>query len=104
MGHYGTITCGDSTMAHCHELTYISNWCLPSFVISSSCTVLLLLCFLVNIYNSMHNSTGRLRRKVTFAIASFKKGSGLVFEGGSAHTVNWEIFHYMKFLLENFSC
>ena len=31
VGHYGTITCGDSAMALCHELTYISNWCLPSF-------------------------------------------------------------------------
>ena len=50
----------------------------------------------------MYNSIGRLRRKVTFAITSFKKGSGLVFEGGSAYTVNWEIFIISNFRWKNF--
>ena len=80
--------CSDSAMPllSCTCLCNNSKWCLavPSFVSPSSCTVLLLRCFLLNITAcTAAQLDGRtFERRAPFATTSSKKGSGRIFEGG----------------------
>ena len=63
--------CCDSSMPllSCTCLCNNSKWCLLSFVSPSSCTVVLLQCFLLNIYNST------LRHKVVGILSKEKDPS-----------------------------
>ena len=56
----------------------------PSFVSPSSCTVLFLCCFLLNITacTAAQLSGHTFERRAPFATTSFKKGGGSIFEGG----------------------
>ena len=59
----------------CSCLCNNSKWCLPSFVSPSSCTVLLLCCFLLNITACTAAQLGgcTFERRAPFATTSFKK-------------------------------
>ena len=79
-------TCSDSALPllSCACFTDNSKWCLPSFVSPSSCTVLLLRCFLLNILHALlHKWVGVLSRvKHPLQQLHSKKGGGRIFEGG----------------------
>ena len=78
--------CSDSAMSllSCACLCNNSKWCLLSFVSPSSCTVLLLCCFLLNITACTAAQSGgcTFERRAPFATTVFKKGCGQIFEGG----------------------
>ena len=79
-------TCSDSAMPllSCAYLCNNSKLCLPSFVSPSSCTVLLLGCFLLNITACTAAQLGghTFERRAPFAATSLKKGVGRIFKGG----------------------
>ena len=83
--------CSDSAMPllSCACLCNNSKWCLPSFVSPSSCTVLFLHCFLLNITvcTAAQLSGRTFERRAPFATTSFKKGGWVYFRGWAY----WEI-------------